>query len=63
MSEYKLVLWEEVKPGDVVYLSGTHAGRFKAYGPHTVLDPKMFLLQNMDGKKFAQYSQDLLVKI
>lgn len=52
--------WEEVENGDVVYLSGTHNGKFRAYGPHRVVNKYGRSLRNMKDVMFVHYAEDLL---
>ena len=51
--------WRKVKPGDAVYLMGTNLRHFRAYGPHTVVDPNKMILKNALGETFLQYQEIL----
>lgn len=53
------VKWKEVKEGDIIYLLGTHLGRFRAYGPHKVVNQDKMILVNNLGDKFLQYQETL----
>jgi hypothetical protein len=58
-SDFVKVTWSQCKPGDSVYLAGTHLGDFHAYGPHEVVDPVKMILKNCKGVEFLQYQEIL----
>jgi hypothetical protein len=62
-TKYKSVKWNEVKEGYFVWIKGICQGEFRAYGPHTVIDPVRKCLENEYGEKFLDFSEDLLIKV
>lgn len=54
--------WSDAHPGQQVYLRGTHAGFFRAYGGHVVVSAKKRTLRNTRGEVFTHISEDLLTR-
>lgn len=53
------VSWQYVNFLDVVFLRGTHEGKFKPYGPFLVSDKEKRELLNPQGKRFVHMAEEL----
>jgi hypothetical protein len=54
--------WAEATNGQTVYIYGTHAGRPRPYGPHTVHNATARTLENRNGHRFMHYPEALLIE-
>ena len=66
MNNWEPIKWIDTIQGQLVWISGTHNGKFRAYGPHTVVDPTKRLLASgtsvCKGTQFMHYTENLLVR-
>jgi len=64
--KWEQILWEDVTPGQKVWLRGTHEGEFKAYGPHEVVSVASRSLLSgtpgREGNQFVHMAEDLLIR-
>lgn len=58
---FESVEWKQVTHGEIVWLRGSHNDRFRAYGPHTVVDREKRTLKGKHGGDFTHYPEDLLI--
>lgn len=62
-TKFESIKWKDIKENQVIWLKGTYQGEFKAYGPHTIINPKERLLENSEGEKFLHFPEDLLKEV